>query len=162
MDQYVQAPSRAFVEEVGRVLKERGLIVSTHVSKVAGMRIEAERGRSLGDVDVFVAHKSKRRVIAIECKDLQLDRMPHEISSDIRDLFIGSSSKPSAQDRHLARLAWLRERQDDLVKSLVGVSQRGWRIDAALVTSRALVSPYLGRARMPVWTLRQLRRGEGP
>jgi hypothetical protein len=162
MDHYVQAPSRAFAEEVGRVLKERGLIVATHVSKVAGMRIEAARGRSLGDVDVLVAQKSKRRIIAIECKDLQQDRMPHEISSDIRDLFVGSSSKPSAQDRHLARLAWLRARQDEVVKWLVGASPKGWRIDAALSTSRALVSPYLGKARMPVWTLRQLRRGEGP
>jgi len=162
MDQYVQAPSRAFAEEVGRVLKQRGLIVATHVSKVAGMRIEAGRGRSLGDVDVLIAQKSKRRIIAIECKDVQLDRMPHEISSDIRDLFLGSSSKASAQDRHLARLAWLRARQDDVVKWLVGASPKGWQIDAAFATSRALVSPYLGKARMPVWALRQLRRGEGP
>ena len=162
MDQYVQAPARAFAEQVGRILKERGLIVATHVSKVAGKRIEAARGRSLGDIDVLVAHTAKRRIIAIECKDLQLDRMPHEISSDIRDLFVGSSSKLSAQDRHLARLAWLRDRQDDVVKWLVGASTKGWRIDAALATSRALVSPYLGRAKMPVWTLHQLRRGEGP
>ncbi|MBX3270376.1 MAG: hypothetical protein KF729_08960 [Sandaracinaceae bacterium] len=162
MDSFTHAPAREFVEQVAATLEQRGLVVRAHVKKIGARRIERAKGQDAGDVDVLAADPSCRRIIAIECKDFQQDRMPHEIRADLDALFVGSSRKASAQALHLTRLRWLRERHDEVVAWLAGSGGEGWTIEAAIVTSRPLVSPHLGKAELPVWTLGQLRRGEGP
>lgn len=162
MDAFTQAPSRSFVDDVARVLKARGLVVRSHVKKIGGRRIEKAPGQDAGDIDVLVADLANRRIVAIECKDFQQDRMPHEIQADLVTLFVGGSDKASAQALHQVRVQWLRTHRDDVISAVGGACAADWTVDAAIVTSRPLVSPHLGKALMPVWTVGQLRRGEGP
>jgi hypothetical protein len=160
-------PSREFVDQVANAMQSRGFEVRTHVSKIGRLKLERARGESLGDVDVLAVHRPSRRILAVECKDFQTDRMPHEMSTDLQELFTGRSRRdgrrrePSAQDRHLARHDWLLAHQDDVVRWLGDDdAPEAWTIEAVMVLSRALVTPYLGHARLPVWTLRQIRSGE--
>jgi len=161
-----QRPSREFVDEVANAMQSRGFEVRTHVSKIRRLKLERARGQSLGDVDVLAVHRPSRRILAVECKDFQTDRMPHEMSTDLEELFTGRSKRdgqrePSAQDRHLARRDWLVAHRDDVVRWLgEDDAPETWTIEAVMVLSRALVTPYLGHARLPVWTLRQVRSGE--
>lgn len=160
-----QRPSREFVDQVANAMKSRGFEVRTHVSKVGRLKLERARGQSLGDVDVLAVHRPSRRILAVECKDFQTDRMPHEMSTDLEELFTGRRKRdgqrePSAQDRHLARHEWLVAHRDDVVRWLEDDAPETWTIEAVMVLRRALVTPYLGHARLPVWTLRQVRSGE--
>ena len=109
---------------------------------------------------MLAADVATRRIRTIECKNVQL--MPHEIRSDLHDLFVGTPDSPSAQARHLARLAWLEAHLADLAAWLTGIQDRSWTVEAFMVVSRALVSPHLGKAQMPVRTLRQIKLGEHP
>jgi hypothetical protein len=165
MDAFNQGPAREFVADVANTLEARGFITRTHVNKIGKQRIEKATGHDAGDVDVLAADRTRRRIFAIECKDLTPDRMPNEIRADLEMLFIGSpgkKEKPSAQAKHLTRLRWLREHHDEVVAWLLGERGESWTIEAAIVTSRPLVSRHLGFAKMPVWTLAECRRGEGP
>ena len=60
-------------------------------------------------------HVDDSRVLVIECKDFEMARMPHEVSSDVRSLFAGTGSARSTQEKHKARLAWVVAHIDDVV-----------------------------------------------
>ncbi len=157
MSLFAQHAPAGLVVAVGNVCEQRGLVVRKNVKKIGRVRIESARGRSLGDVDVLVANLQERRITAIECKDIQLDRVPHEIANDVQALFI---SKNCAQDRHLARVEWLQQNLASVLEWLeVDADAGGWQVAGALVFSRPLASMHLGVAKLPVWTFRDVRQG---
>jgi hypothetical protein len=117
------------------------------------------QGRTLGDIDVLAVDVSARRIFAVECKDFQMARMPHEVRTDLEELFISNGNKPCAQERHRRRIEWLKENVDVALASMnVDASQGEWQVEGAFAFSAALISPLLGRAVLPIWTVSELQR----
>jgi hypothetical protein len=117
----------------------------------------------LGDVDVLCVDVAARRILAVECKDFQMARMPHEVRADLEALFISTASKRCAQEKHIGRVDWVRKNAA-LVLSSMGVDDQGvqWTVQGAFAFSVSLISPLLGRAKLPVMTLDELRDPEWP
>jgi hypothetical protein len=158
MGEFTREASDAFNEDVAEALRMHGFIVRARAAKFERKRMLDANGNALGDVDVLCVDVSQRRMLAIECKDFQAARAPHEVRTDLEALFISNETRRCAQDKHLARVDWLRE-NSALVASSMGVGLLGavWRVEGALVFSVPLISPLLGHSKLPIWTLSELR-----
>lgn len=158
MSAFTEASGKDFNTEVAKVLGEHGLEVRVGVTKFGKARIRSSQNQDLGDLDVLAADYSTRRLYVVECKDMELDRMPHEIRSDLEALFLGVKKKPSAQDKHLKRAEWVRENMQEVLASL-DITDAGWSVVPVMVLSRVMHSPLLGHAKMTVITLEELKKG---
>jgi len=147
--------SEAFNDAVAdRFAQRQGLIVRKQVKKLGKQRIADAQGWELGDIDVLVVHPARRRVLAVEAKDLELARTPCELEYEVKKLF-----RPgiSASARHGRRVQWLRDHVPALCESL-GIEQgRGaWHVSGMIVLSRALLSPYVFAPPMEVVSIADL------
>jgi hypothetical protein len=76
--------------------------------------------KDFGDIDVLAWNYKEKRILAIECKDLQFAKTHTEISEQVKE-FRGyyrgeSANKPDRLKKHLLRLDCLREHYNDLIK----------------------------------------------
>jgi len=99
------------------------------------------------------------RIIAVECKDFQMARVPNEVRADLEELFISTDRSRCSQEKHLRRIAWLSEHQAEVVPWMGGPAGCNWQVAGAFVFSLTLISPVLGHARLPVVSFRDLRNG---
>jgi hypothetical protein len=163
MGKITKEASDTFNEEVAKALRGRGMIVRTQVAKIGKAKIADEGGNTLGDIDVLCLDPEQCRVWAIECKDFEVARVPHEVRADLEALFISRGGKRCAQEKHLRRIDWLRQHLDLVVMWMGGNMTHGkWSVAGAFAFSVSLISPMLGHATLPVWTLRDLQDGTAP
>jgi hypothetical protein len=158
MSAFTGASGKEFNAAVAQVLCDRGLGVSIGVTKFGKARLRSAENQDLGDIDVLAIDHESRRLFVVECKDMEPDRMPHEVRSDLEVLFIGVKKKPSSQDKHLKRTGWVREHLQEVLASL-GIAAGKWSVVPIMVLSRVMHSPLLGHARMKVVTLDELKDG---
>jgi len=135
-----------------------GWSVRRRVKKIAGFRLEREPGQDLGDIDVLAADSQKRVLWAVEAKRLAFARNPAELANELESTFQTSGDKRSAVDKHLERVAWLR---DNLALTLdfLGIptpGRRGWKVKPLVVVDHELQSPYIARSSVPVVPRREL------
>lgn len=147
--------SEAFNDQVADFLQEQeGVIVRRRVKKIGSLRIEDVKGEQLGDVDVLVANPRRRRVFALETKDFELARTPFELANEVAKLLSGDNS---AVAHHQKRVHWLRRHIPEVCKWLSVPEGRGkWRVEALIVVSQRLLSPYIQRSPIRVVTLEEL------
>lgn len=146
----------AFTLDVRKVFEDyEGLVVDSNLVKIGRVRI-AEEGRDLGDIDVLVINPSRRRVLAIECKDLSVARNPHEMANELQELFVGNA-QPAVVVRHQRRADWVATNLQ-LVLDHYGVEPGpGWCVTPILVVSEEMLTPHIHSPPMPVVSLRTLR-----
>jgi hypothetical protein len=97
----------------------------------------------------------KRTVIAVETKDFELARTPFELSNELLKLFLGEGS---AVAHHQKRVQWLQRHISEILDWLgLEKSSAKWRIEALIVVSRTLMSPYIQRSPIRVISLEELR-----
>jgi hypothetical protein len=154
---------RAFEDAVGRLFRSQGLPVRVRVRKVAGVPLEGEGGRSLGDIDVLVVDRSHQRIVVIDAKALAPAITPSELGIELADLF--GSDSASAVARQLARCRWVEEHRR-LVLSWFGVSDEsvecaGWDVVPLIVTDRPLLSSHLAKPQIRVVSYATLERELG-
>ena len=131
-----------------------------NVRKFGHLLIRSTNGRDLGDVDVLAVDASRRRLIALECKDFEMDRMPHEVHDDVRTLF-DDTKHASALTKHERRIEWLRSNAPAVARHLAGDSCGGeWSVVGGIVLSRALAAPMLRAARLPIWTFADIDKAD--
>ena len=163
MGAFTKAASDEFNDSVAAALAERGFQVRPQVAKIGKEKIADAKGNTLGDVDVLCLDVGKRRIVAVECKDFSMARMPNEVSADMNALFVSSERRRCAQDKHLMRLEWLKAHVDLIAAWLgCGATVGPWSVEGAFVFSVPLISPLLGKTRLPVWTVHEIRDGRGP
>ena len=159
MGTVTRAASTTFNEDVAEALRRRGLRVRKNAAKFGKSRIADAHGNTLGDIDVLAVDVSARRIFAVECKDFEMARVPHEVRADLDTLFISTERKPCAQEKQLRRVAWVKENVGVVLSSMgIEPSPGEWRVHGAFAFSAALISPMLGKAVLPIWTLAELRR----
>lgn len=135
-----------------------GWIVRCRVKKVAGSRIERDTGQGLGDIDVLAADPKKRVLWAVEAKGLAFARNPAELANELKSTFQTSGDKRSAVDKHIERVAWLRENLDSTLDSLdiPASERRRWKVEPLVVVDHELQSPYIVHSPVPVVPVRML------
>ena len=140
------------------------LIVRPQVKKIGKLRIERKPGEDLGDIDVLVADRAQRRLLGVEAKDLAVARTPAELNNELAETFLSHDGKQAAIDRHLERIAWLREHLAEVLDwlGLGDEDTAAWTVDGLMVLDIELMSPYLIDPPLPVITYRDLREELGP
>lgn len=123
----------AFARETAERLNKQGWKTRCEVQMT-----ELGAAADLGDVDVF-AWNEERRVIVIECKCLQLARTVKEIA-EICKRFRGDAK--DALDRHIQRVAWIRDHLCSL-EQITGFVPTHGRVLDRLVTNVRVPIQYL-------------------
>jgi hypothetical protein len=101
IDQEVNRRGRAFEVEVAELMRRGGWKA---IESLLMKRLGAPK--QLGDLDVLAVSKDGRRWWVIECKWFGAARTPREIANWLQDFRGHDGDK---LDRHLKRLAWIRE-----------------------------------------------------
>jgi hypothetical protein len=166
-DRY-KATSTALKSAVGGVTKARGDVFNRQVARVVREHESLEvreqvkkisaNGRTLrppGDIDVLVVDRQRRRLIALECKNIEPAHDPYTQWSELRDLVEGEKSIVAKQR---GRVAWLRTNVKDVLSWLNIETSERWRVDTAIVTSDRIPGPYLQRVGISVVSLQEVRR----
>ncbi len=129
------------------------------VRKINGKKIETKPGEDLGDIDVLVLALAERVIRVIEVKDLALARTPVELHFELEQTFETRGRRLAAVDKHLKRVAWIQRHVPEMLRwsGLSDVDSDSWRVEALIVLSEPLMSPYLVQSPIPVVSYRDLR-----
>jgi hypothetical protein len=118
MTQRRQTETAAFNDHVAELYRTHGL---------------TER---IGDVDVLAADLAQRRLLVLECKDLEGARTPSELKNEIDYTFAQGRAKKSKLEIHLERIAWISEHLAAVIEWLGGdaAAAGDWTVDGRLIT----------------------------
>ncbi|MGA3057386.1 MAG: hypothetical protein ABSE70_05015 [Candidatus Limnocylindrales bacterium] len=133
------ASGKDFEAEVADRVRELGLPVKPHATKVSGIRISVEKG-TLGDVDVLAADAGARVIWAIECKAFAMARTPWEIRNELLK-FIDPHTGVAAH--HAQRVKWLRAHMAETLREFGIDDPGGWRIEPLVVLEVDLLAAHL-------------------
>jgi hypothetical protein len=94
----------------------------------------------------------------LKTKDLAVARTPAELANELNETFQIGGARPSALDRHMKRVQWLRDHVNEVLSWLGLDSGRRWKVEGLLVTDTELMSAHLRRTPIPVVSFTTLRR----
>lgn len=126
----------AFNEKIAEVILELGGANGwkARANLTNGEIIGEKKDPAFGDVDVLAWNQAQERVLAIECKDLTMDRTPGEIAKRLKKYQgLGEGRDRDELKRHLDRLNRLAARKN-AVESFVGFEFD--HIEGILLTSQ--------------------------
>jgi hypothetical protein len=149
--------SEKFNDDVAELLeKPAGLQVRRRVWKIGGRKLRRDNNQDLGDIDVLVVDAHSREIIAIEVKDMASARTPHELTHELKSLFVGERSHVA---HHLERIAWLKQHWKDVLTEF-GIDSRGprWHVTGLIVMSQELISPLLTASPLRIVAFPDLER----
>ncbi|HXM36341.1 MAG TPA: hypothetical protein VN920_14200 [Pyrinomonadaceae bacterium] len=148
---------KRFNNQVAEVFKTNpNLIVRTGVRKIGSLKLLDQEG-DLGDIDVLVLDRKKKRLFLVECKDLAQARTPHEMSSELTNLFRGTDQKKPIVALHQRRTDWARQHVSELLEWLDIKVTKGWKVFPLIVVDRELFTPYLVNSPIPITAVEGLR-----
>lgn len=111
--------------------------------------------RQYGDIDVLAWNKEAKRILAIECKDLQMAKTHGEISRQIQEFRgVCIDGKPDRFKKHLNRLECLTQNYEDLLKFIDG--SEDFELECHLVFSKVVPMcysdfPALKNIKITIW-----------
>ncbi|MDP9381426.1 MAG: hypothetical protein M3Q29_15025 [Chloroflexota bacterium] len=152
--------AEAFNDRVAELYEQQArAVVHRRVRKINGKKIETKPGEDLGDIDVLVLALAERVIRVIEVKDLALARTPVELHFELEQTFETRGRRLAAVDKHLKRVAWIQRHVPEMLRwsGLSDVDSDSWRVEALIVLSEPLMSPYLVQSPIPVVSYRDLR-----
>ena len=144
-----------FNSVVAELLKRDGNIVELRKRTFGLLKMPHE----LGDIDVLVIDPAKRKVTAIECKDLALARTPQELSSQLEGLMRGAEhSQGVFTTRHGRRVNWVRENVNGILAHFGVATAEGWQVRGIFVVDEPLFATHLRDIGMEVVSIESLHR----
>lgn len=155
-----QQSAEAFNDRVAELFPQKRFVVKTRVKKIGKLRLTGTPGEVLGDIDVLVADLKRKRLLAIETKDLEMARTPTELANELEATFAEGGKHRSSLDRHLQRIRWLKKNKVETLKwlGLDRGSPSSWKAGGLIVTDAVLMTPYLRRCPLPVLSFRHLQQ----
>jgi len=95
----------------------------------------------LGDIDVLVADPIRKRLWAIECKDLSGALSTAEVAREMTEHFreVGNTSV----SKHSERVEWLAARPELALAELGFDDASGWQLSGLIVTDRPAIAPFI-------------------
>lgn len=149
---------RRFNDEVEALVRGAGYReVTPQVKKIAGLAIAGPQG-TLGDVDVFVVDRDRRRLLLIECKDLASARTPAELYNEMQTLLQGSAKKKAIVELHGRRAQWFEEHKIRVLEHLNADQPEGWTVVPLVVVDTELMAASFAQSPIPVVPVHQLLR----
>jgi len=159
--------SKEMKEYVGNIINENGHGFTKAVKKwfetntnwIVDSEIQIKTGKEfnsdtdLGDIDVLLIDKQKRRLFSIECKNINFGRTPHEINQEI-ERFI--DDKKSYVQKHKNREMWLRD-NIALISRKYSLDYQSMEIASCIITSMEIPTPYLKEVSMKFISYFKLR-----
>ena len=131
------------------------LKVKSRVGKVGRLR---ELQDHLGDIDVLVGDKQKKRILVIECKDLAASRTPYEMANEFASLFVGTQGKKSIMEKHSARMSWVASNKNAIVQFLELNPAIRWEVLPLIVVDQPLISSYVRTCQIQLISFEELKR----
>jgi len=145
--------SKEMKEYVGKIVNENGHEFTKAVKKwfeintdwLVDYEIPIKPGKDfnsdtdLGDIDVLLIDKQKKRLFSIECKDINFGRSPHEINQEI-ERFI--EDKKSYVQKHKNRELWLSNNIESINRKY-SLGYESMEIISCIITSVEIPTPYL-------------------
>ena len=130
------------------------LIVHLRVEKIDEIKIEKEKGKPLGDIDVLVVDPKSLCIKIIECKNFSMARAPHQMKNELDNLFIGKgkgkSRKKPAIEHHQERVKWVNNHLQEVLIWLGLDPNLNWKVEPIIVTDEELSTPHLRSSPIPV------------
>lgn len=131
-------------------------VLKTSVKKIGHLKLH-EGHKDLGDIDVLVADRVTKRLLVIECKNLNPARTPWELHHEWLDLTVDKTHKPSIIRRDRRRAEWVTANFETILTALEISDPSRWHIQPVIVTSHPLPATFLHRLSIPVITMEELR-----
>ncbi len=145
--------SKEMKEYVGKIINKNGRSFTKAVKKwfesntdwIVDSEIPIKPGKEfnsdtdLGDIDILLIDKQKKRLFSIECKDINFGRSPHEINQEI-ERFI--DDRKSYVQKHKNRELWLRD-NTELINRKYSLDCENLEIISCIITSVEIPTPYL-------------------
>lgn len=129
-----------FNDQVKRRLENyEELEVIKGVSKIGNKHISDENNNTLGDVDVFVINRKKKKIYLIETKDFNFSRNPYEIAMEREKMFSGDKS---FINKHLRRHSWVEENLDHVLE-YYRLEKDIWKVIPMFIASEYLITKDL-------------------
>lgn len=108
-------------------------------------------GPDLGDIDVMVFFPNKRKIVVIECKDLEIARNAIEMSHELEALFTGNNKKESTVTKHNKRSKWIKDNLPSVLDSVGIHDKKKWKVDPILVVSSEMMTSAFYKSTIPVY-----------
>ena len=149
----------AFNSEVAGRLRELGWEAryEMKVTGLLGFRLD----RDYGDVDVVAWRPDSRRVLMIECKDVQYHKTVGEVAEQLYDFRgeLDAKGRPDLLKKHLDRVAVLKEHRPAVAKTLR--LQSPIEIEAHIVFKNPVPMRFVAERvedKISLWTVDELSR----
>jgi len=130
-----------FNDDVADWFAGQGFDTRRRVGKFGSARLAGSDG-DLGDVDVLVVNTNKRRILAVECKDVHLALAAVDIANQLAELH-------KKLNRHRRRGEWL-VKEAARVQAELNLAPGEWEILCVVVTEETLVSQSYRELPLPV------------
>lgn len=115
------------------------LQVEKGISKIGKHRISDEKNNTLGDIDVFVINRKKKKLFIIETKDFSFSRNPYELAMEQEKVFTGDKA---FLIKHLKRSDWIRKNLRQVI-SYYNLEDCNWKVITMFVVSENLMTKDL-------------------
>ncbi len=112
----------------------------------------------LGDVDLLCIDARMKKILAIECKNINFGRNPREIANEL-ERFVGKkgSTDQSWVAKHQNRDEWLRSHLD-VIRRVYGLEAGAWHIESVFLVSQEISATYLTDMPLPFLSFPRLMR----
>ncbi|MBU2528035.1 hypothetical protein KKF70_01425 [bacterium] len=142
-----------FNMEIYHIFKKfNHLIVDKQKNQFGKLKI-VDNGYDLGDIDVIAINTKSKRVLIIECKNLNIARTPVEIKYELFNLF---QKDKSIMNKHLKRTGWVEKHINEVLDYYNVPIKAGWGVDSLIVMDEEMFSPHLYDSKIPVLTKKML------
>src|SRR5208337_2083091 len=117
-----------------------------------------EAREDIGDVDVLCLEAGPRRILSIECKNVNFARNPREIKNELERSILGKKDPDDSWvGRHQKRHQWL-EQNCLAVQAVFALEEMPLQVKSLVLTSEEIPSAYVREMPLPVLSFSQLRR----
>ena len=134
--------------------KDSTLIVCWQVKKIGEIKIEEEKGKPLGDIDVLVADPKNLCIKMVECKNFSMARTPNQMKNELDELFIGrdkgESRKKSTVEHPQEIVKWVNNHLQEVLTWLSLDPNLNWKVEPIIVIDEELSTPHLKSSPIPV------------
>jgi len=150
--QYRKKQGEFFNDEIYDLFKRiKGIITDKRVKKIGKIKIQ-DGGKPLGDLDVLVIHLRKKRILIIECKNLNVARTPYEMHGELEKLFVGENS---IIQKHQKRIEWVKNHFKDVLSRYQLSIDKKWKIESVIVIDNEIFSTHLYSSKFSVFPKRK-------
>jgi len=111
----------------------------------------------IGDVDALCLDASRRRILSIECKNVNFARNPREIRNELERFLGDKDPSDSWVARHQKRHQWL-EANSAVVQAAFSLEEIPLQVKSLVLTSEEIPSAYVRDMPLPILSFPYLRR----